>query len=84
MTIHDPATALADRLRVNLPPDDTTRWVASRKAAVVKAVNAGVLEPEKAMAKYGLTVEELDEWCGALANHGARGLLATRVRRAET
>lgn len=80
MTIHDPATAIADKLRAKLPPDDTTRWVASRKAAVVNAVNAGALAPEEAMAKYGLTEEELSEWRGALANHGARGLLATRIR----
>ena len=83
MTIHDPATADADRMRANLPPHDTTRWVASRKAAVVQAVNSGVLEPAEAMAKYGLTDEELGEWRGALANHGARGLLATRARQAE-
>ena len=80
MTIHDPSTARVDQLLAKLPPDDTTRWVASRKAAVVNAVNAGALAPDAAMAKYRLTEEELEEWRAALANHGARGLLATRIR----
>lgn len=80
MTIHDPATAIAAQLRADLPPLNTTRWVASRKAAVVKAVNAGVLSPEEAMARYGLTEEELQEWIDAVSAHGARGLLATRAR----
>ena len=80
MTIQDPSTAAIDRLRANLPPADTTRWVASRKAAVVHAVNDGAIAPEEAMTKYKLTEEELAEWCAALASHGARGLLATRAR----
>ncbi|MGB0411867.1 MAG: DUF1153 domain-containing protein [Pikeienuella sp.] len=80
MTIHDPATATAERLAANLPPADTRRWVASRKAAVVNAINGGVLKHDEAIERYGLTEEELSEWCGALASHGARGLLATRAR----
>lgn len=32
-----------EQLRAGLPPANTTRWVASRKAAVVAAVNAGVI-----------------------------------------
>lgn len=81
MTIHDPATALTGQLLANLPPKDTTRWVASRKAAVVNAVNAGALSAADAVARYGLTEEELGEWIEAASAHGARGLLATRARR---
>lgn len=81
MTIHDPATTLAAQLLANLPPKETKRWVASRKAAVVNAVNADVLSAADAMARYSLTEEELTEWIEAAGAFGARGLLATRARR---
>lgn len=84
MTIHDPATAASactiEVLLANLPPRDTTRWVASRKAAVVNAVNANALSAEDAMVRYNLTNDELDEWRSALGAHGARGLLVTKAR----
>ncbi len=67
--------ALAD-----LPPSDTKRWVASRKAAVVAAVREGVLTPEAACARYGLTREEFDSWRIALDEHGVGALRATRIQ----
>jgi hypothetical protein len=49
--------ALAD-----LPPPETRRWVARRKAQVVAAVRAGVLSLEEACQRYTLSAEEFASW----------------------
>ena len=43
----------------DLPPPNTTRWVARRKAAVVAAVRSGRITMEEALRRYQLTEEEL-------------------------
>ncbi|HEY0445617.1 MAG TPA: DUF1153 domain-containing protein [Allosphingosinicella sp.] len=63
-----------------LPPPDTSRWVARRKAQVVAAVEAGLLTADEACRRYKLTVEELISWQRALYRFGLRGLQATRVQ----
>lgn len=63
-----------------LPPRDTKRWVASRKAAVVAAVREGLLSADDACARYGLTPEEFDSWRIALDEHGVGALRATRIQ----
>ena len=65
--------------RADLPPRDTTRWVASRKAAVVRGVAAGLLSREEALARYDLSEEEFGEWCRAVACFGPAGLRATAL-----
>lgn len=67
--------------RADLPPADTRRWVASRKAAVVKAVDAGLISPDEACRRYGLSEEELSGWREAVARHGEEALKATAVQR---
>lgn len=67
--------------RADLPPADTRRWVASRKAVVVKAVTAGLISAEEACRRYGLSEEELEAWCAAVARHGEQALKATAVQR---
>lgn len=67
--------------RADLPPQDTERWVASRKAAVVRAVLAGLITRDQAMQLYGLSDDELTEWITAAAKMGAEGLKATAVQR---
>lgn len=67
--------------RADLPPVDTTRWVASRKAAVIKAIAAGLIEEEEAKARYALSQEELDSWKRAIAQHGMTALKATKLQR---
>ncbi|MEM1265869.1 MAG: DUF1153 domain-containing protein [Pseudomonadota bacterium] len=67
--------------RADLPPPDTTRWVARRKAAVVNAVNAGLIQEQEACDLYGLSAEELNSWRIALQTHGARALKATSVQK---
>ena len=63
-----------------LPPPDTIRWVARRKAEVVAAVRGGLLSLEEACARYGLTTEELLSWERAVERHGLPGLRATRIQ----
>lgn len=67
--------------RADLPPIDTARWVASRKAAVVKAVDSGLVSCEEACRRYGLSDEELQAWREALAEYGEQALKATALRR---
>lgn len=66
--------------RADLPPRDTVRWVASRKAAVVRGVLSGLVSREWAMRSYGLSDEELDSWIGAVKDHGLMALRATAVQ----
>ncbi len=67
--------------RADLPNANTTRWVASRKAAVVKAVDAGLLEKSEACATYGLSEEELDSWRSAVAEFGEGALKTTALQK---
>lgn len=70
--------------RADLPPAGTRRWVASRKAAVVQAVDAGLITPAEAVATWGLSEEELASWRAALARHGVVALRATALQRFRT
>ncbi|NHM20543.1 DUF1153 domain-containing protein [Tritonibacter mobilis] len=75
------SATLPDGTRVNLkdlPPVDTTRWVSSRKATVAKAVIAGLIGEEEAIARYQLSNEELQGWVSAYQKSGERELKATR------
>ncbi len=65
--------------RGDLPPKDTERWVARRKAQVVQAVEAGLIEQEEACSLYGLSCEELDSWRANMRRHGAKALKATAI-----
>jgi transposase-like protein len=64
----------------DLPPPDTKRWVASRKAAVVAAVDQGLIGDAEACTRYGLTAEELASWRNALDEHGVGALRTTRLQ----
>ncbi|WP_353472455.1 DUF1153 domain-containing protein [Salipiger sp. H15] len=67
--------------RADLPAAETRRWVASRKAAVVRAVRHGLLTEQQAMERYALSSEELAEWMNAVSSHGEEALKATLVQR---
>lgn len=67
--------------RADLPPPETRRWVASRKAAVVRAVGAGLVSRAWAIETYGLSEDEFSAWEGAVARHGEDALKATRIQR---
>lgn len=63
------------RLTVHcLPPPDTRRWVASRKAQVVAAVESGRISLAEAMERYSLSLEEFQSWQRALDRSGVAGL----------
>ncbi|MGZ9812492.1 CtrA inhibitor SciP [Pseudoroseicyclus sp. H15] len=67
--------------RADLPPPETRRWVASRKAAVVKAVTHGLISRETALEDYSLSDDEFDSWINAVARHGEVALKATALKR---
>lgn len=67
--------------RADLPPSDTRRWVASRKAAVVRAVAHGLITQEEALTRYALSAEEFAEWARAVEAHGVAGLKVTALQR---
>jgi hypothetical protein len=67
--------------RSDLPPANTKRWVARRKATVVAAVDNGLLEPEEACEMYQLSPEELDLWRDAVRRHGAAALRVTAIQK---
>ncbi|MEM8755780.1 MAG: DUF1153 domain-containing protein [Pseudomonadota bacterium] len=73
-------SARVDALREALPPADTKRWVARRKAAVVAAIEAGAISADEACARYGLSDEELSSWRESVARHGVPALFATRLK----
>ena len=67
--------------RSDLPPPNTKRWVARRKATVVAAVDNGLLEPAEACEMYRLSDEELDLWRAAVHKHGAAALRVTAIQK---
>ncbi len=64
-----------------LPPPTTQRWVKSRKLAVIKAIEGGVLSDEQACQRYSLSQEELDSWKRALNRFGPGALRTTHINR---
>ena len=64
----------------DLPPPDTKRWVARRKAVVVDAVRNGAISLEEACRRYELSVEEFLAWQRAIESHGVAGLRVTRLQ----
>lgn len=69
-----------DPVALDLPSANTKRWVIRRKAAVVNAVNAGVLTLADACTRYKLSVEEFEAWRSLVERHGASGLRVTRLQ----
>ncbi|MDQ2088476.1 CtrA inhibitor SciP [Marimonas arenosa] len=78
------AVTLADgkvMTRADLPPENTVRWVASRKAAVVRGVVYGLITQDDALRRYNLSKEEFLEWLSAVTEHGEEALKATLLQR---
>ena len=66
--------------RADLPPTGTMRWVASRKAMVVKAVASGLISQAEACESYDLSEEEFQSWCRLAQKHGEKGLKTTSLQ----
>jgi len=60
-----------------LPPANTRRWVARRKAAGVAAVSSGMLTIEEACRRYQISEEEFSAWQRAFERYGIVGLRAS-------
>ncbi len=72
---------LGERMtRADLPPRDTMRWIARRKAEVVAAVNGGLLSISEACDRYDLTLEEFASWQRAVEREGLPGLRVSRAQ----
>ena len=67
-------------ITMDLPPPDTKRWVARRKAVVVDAVRSGAISLEEVCRRYELSVEEFLAWQRAIDTHGVAGLRVTRLQ----
>ena len=63
-----------------LPPLDTVRWLPKRKAALVRALQAGLLTIDEACARYSLSIDELAAWQRELARDGQGGLRVSRIQ----
>jgi len=67
--------------QADLPPAQTRRWVASRKAAVVRGVVYGLITQAEALARYQISEEEFVEWVRAVTDHGESALKATTLQK---
>jgi len=67
--------------RADLPPAETRRWVASRKAIVVKAVQYGLITESEALQRYALSDEEFALWRAAVESHGENALKVTTIQK---
>ena len=67
--------------RADLPPATTLRWVASRKAAVVRGELYGLISQSEALSRYGLSDEEFQSWLLAVVDHGEEALKATALKK---
>ena len=67
--------------RADLPPATTRRWVASRKAVVVQAVEHGLISRDEVLERYDLTEEEFESWCRAIQVHGIQALKVTALQK---
>lgn len=67
--------------RADLPDTGTRRWVASRKAAVVRAIRGGLITRDEAKEMYAISDEELESWTSAVRRHGETALKSTRLQK---
>jgi hypothetical protein len=67
--------------RADLPAPDTHRWVASRKAVVVRAVQFGLISQTEAQERYALSEEEFGLWRQAVEIHGEKALRVTTIQK---
>jgi hypothetical protein len=67
--------------QADLPPVNTKRWVASRKAAVVRGVAYGLIAQGEALRRYKISEDEFHEWVKAVSEHGEEALKATAVQK---
>ena len=67
--------------RADLPKPETRRWVASRKAAVVRGVIYGLISQVDALKRYQISEDEFLEWVHAVSEHGEEALKTTSLQK---
>ena len=67
--------------QADLPSSKTKRWVASRKAAVVRGVVYGLISQAEALNRYDISEDEFLEWVRAVTEHGEGALKATALQK---
>lgn len=67
--------------QADLPAANTERWVASRKAAVVRGVVYGLITQDQALKRYRISEEEFLSWVRAVTQHGEPALRATALQK---
>lgn len=67
--------------QADLPAVNTKRWVASRKAAVVRGVAYGLIAQDEALRRYKISEDEFHEWVKAVSEHGEEAFKATAVQK---
>ena len=67
--------------RADLPSGSTVRWVASRKAAVVRGVLYGLISQDEAQQRYSISKDEFIEWVSAVSIHGEEALKTTFIQK---
>jgi transposase-like protein len=75
-----PKNADDPQSNTDLPPIETRRWSARRKAQVVKGVRDGAISLDEAYRRYQLSPEELRSWRDAIETYGVPGLRVTRLQ----
>lgn len=65
---------------MKLPPAGAIRWTAWQKAAVVRAVRDGSLDPGEVRRRYLLSEEELAGWQADFERNGIAGLQQKSLR----
>lgn len=63
-----------------LPPAGTKRWIARRKAAVVVAVQHGLITREEVRRRYELSEEEFSSWQWSFETYGVGGLRIKHIQ----
>lgn len=67
--------------RADLPSPSTRRWVASRKAAVIRGVLYGLISQDEALKLYAISSDEFAEWVHMAAEHGEEALKTTALQK---
>ncbi len=76
----DVLVSLSPITRDQLPPPGTKRWVIRRKAAVIAAVNQGLITLQEACERYTLSLDEFLVWKRLVNEYGVKGLRVTRLQ----
>jgi hypothetical protein len=64
----------------HLPPPDTKRWTARRKASVVAAMLSGMITVEEVCQRMACRSMSSSSWHNAMQRHGLPGLRITKLQ----